>query len=468
MKHASSMVLFTEDKRSVILQLRDDSIDVHFHGCWGLIGGAAKEGESPEECMIRECVEETGWLPNNLRRIFTVEDHCIETIFVAYIPSSYSLHCNEGVELRTFKFSEIDNLNMSNYHRRIISSTISILKEDLSKKEYKILFYTKLLPPAFGGYVVAGINLYEALKMVTNVTLVTDDTLGDIKEDECFDLLFFNATYENTNVYKLLSSKCVRSWTYEHNIINNKNVKEIVDRFTNAHLIFVPSIFLKNAITYSLKNKYVKDINILPIPIDSDVFYFSPHKLGPCVKFITCCAIKSVRNIEFTIEIIRELISTYHISCNLDIYGEIPFQGDKTYLTKLLDLVHCYGLEPFVKLKKTLEDKSDVSEVLHNADFYIDFSRHETYGQAKIEAIFAGTRIIMPPIENNKNLLAENGIFYDGDISDIAQQIASTIISCRRMPDQDVLYRLNARKHLMSCSRINISNKIIELLYGIV
>lgn len=468
MKHASSMVLFTEDKQSIILQLRDNVTDVHFHGCWGLIGGAAKDGESSEECMIRECLEETGWRPNNLRKILKIEEHCVESVYVSYIPSSLSLHCNEGIGLHAFNINKIDNLKISNYHKKIIDSTIDILKGIRSKTRYKVLFYTKLLPPAFGGYVVAGTNLYKAFNTVAEVTLITDDTLNKIKDNEHFDLLFFNATYENTNVFKFLSSKCVRSWTYEHNILSNNNIPEMMDRFTNSHQIFVPSIFLKDKIISSINSKYIKDINILPIPIDSGIFYFSPHKLGMCVKFITCCAIKNARNIEYTIKIINELISKYHIPCNWDIYGGVPFQGDMSYLTKLIDMVQYYGLEHIIKFKKSLVDKKDVSAVLHEADFYIDFSQHETYGQAKIEAIFAGTRVIMPSTENNKNLLDEHSIFYDGDCSNTAKQIASTIISCRLMPEQDTLYRLNARKFLLSCSIDNISNKIKELLYGIV
>lgn len=468
MKRASSMVLFTEDKQSIILQLRDYSMNVYFHGCWGLIGGEAKDDESSEECIIRECIEETGWRPNNLREIKIIKEHCIESVFVSYIPSSLSLCCNEGVELRTFNIKELCNINISKYHRKIIDSVIDISKKANSKKEYKILFYTKLLPPAFGGYVIAGMNLYEALNMVADVTLITDDTLNEIKDDERYDLLFFNATYENTNVFKFLSSKCTQCWTYEHNILSNKNILEMMDRFKKSHQIFVPSQFLKTEINHSLKHKYIKDINILPIPIDPDLFYFSPHKLGENVKFITCCAIKSVRNLEFTIQIINELISTYHISCNWDIYGEVPFQGSRSYFTHLLDIINNYGLAHIIKFRKSLVDRKALSVALHNSDFYIDFSLHETYGQAKIEAIFSGTRIIIPPIENNKNLLLERNYFYDGDPQNIAQHISSTIASCRLMPKQDTLYRLNARDNLLYCSRNSVSNKLNELLYGIV
>jgi ADP-ribose pyrophosphatase YjhB (NUDIX family) len=56
-RHVVSAILWTEDGR-VLLQQRDDKPDLRYAGCWTLFGGQVEDGETADEAIRRELVEE--------------------------------------------------------------------------------------------------------------------------------------------------------------------------------------------------------------------------------------------------------------------------------------------------------------------------------------------------------------------------------------------------------------------------
>ena len=56
-RHVVGAILWTEDGR-VLLQQRDDRPDLRYPGCWTLFGGQVEPGESPDEAIARELIEE--------------------------------------------------------------------------------------------------------------------------------------------------------------------------------------------------------------------------------------------------------------------------------------------------------------------------------------------------------------------------------------------------------------------------
>ena len=86
-------------------------------GKWIGIGGKFLPGESPEECMLREVMEEAGITPQSYsyRGIVTFESDVYETenmhLFTAKAASRFHAECDEG-ELAWIAKTDISSLNL--------------------------------------------------------------------------------------------------------------------------------------------------------------------------------------------------------------------------------------------------------------------------------------------------------------------------------------------------------------------
>jgi 8-oxo-dGTP diphosphatase len=56
-RHGAS-IIFVDSKRRLLLYLRDNKPGIPYPGCWDLLGGTVEPGESPEQCIKREVLEE--------------------------------------------------------------------------------------------------------------------------------------------------------------------------------------------------------------------------------------------------------------------------------------------------------------------------------------------------------------------------------------------------------------------------
>lgn len=56
----SANIILINDKNDVLLHLRDDKPTISYPNMWVLPGGYIEEGETPEQCIIREIKEELG------------------------------------------------------------------------------------------------------------------------------------------------------------------------------------------------------------------------------------------------------------------------------------------------------------------------------------------------------------------------------------------------------------------------
>ena len=58
MKRKGTSIIFVNDKKQILLLLRDDKPDIPYPNMWDIPGGHVDDGEAPEQCIVREMKEE--------------------------------------------------------------------------------------------------------------------------------------------------------------------------------------------------------------------------------------------------------------------------------------------------------------------------------------------------------------------------------------------------------------------------
>ena len=111
----TTLCYIENDKNEYLMLHRTKKKNDQSHDKWLGVGGKFEEGESPEECMLREVKEETGLEIMNfkLRGIVTFVSEVWETeymyIFTAGFPGGDISECSEG-ELKWIPKNEIMQL----------------------------------------------------------------------------------------------------------------------------------------------------------------------------------------------------------------------------------------------------------------------------------------------------------------------------------------------------------------------
>ena len=71
----SSFVVFINPEEKILILKRQNNNSMRFPGLWSFAGGGAEAGETPEDAVRREALEETGMTINNMELVHTKADN---------------------------------------------------------------------------------------------------------------------------------------------------------------------------------------------------------------------------------------------------------------------------------------------------------------------------------------------------------------------------------------------------------
>lgn len=108
MKKGTS-ILFVNSRNQIILFLRDDNPNIPYQNCWDVPGGNVEEGETPEQCIIREMREEIGRDIEKLQfyKMYNMGDRIEYTYWEKVDFDIEKITLTEGVRLKWFTEDDI-------------------------------------------------------------------------------------------------------------------------------------------------------------------------------------------------------------------------------------------------------------------------------------------------------------------------------------------------------------------------
>lgn len=125
-------VILENDKKEILLYLRDNKPSIPFPHCWDLFGGHIEEGETPEEALIREVKEELNYALKEYRffkKYICLKGDAYPNIKYIYIGKinlpAEEITLKEGERLKFFKREEIPNVKFANVLKSIVMDYIS-------------------------------------------------------------------------------------------------------------------------------------------------------------------------------------------------------------------------------------------------------------------------------------------------------------------------------------------------------
>lgn len=136
MKHRVALIILFDSEKKILLQHR--SMDAErLPGYWAFFGGELKEGETPEDAVRRETLEELGYeliapelMVERDFKLSNAEGHMYVYIEAFYGDKS-TLQLCEGQGGRWFKNDELDKLKIIDHDREVIRVVMDYLQNNL-------------------------------------------------------------------------------------------------------------------------------------------------------------------------------------------------------------------------------------------------------------------------------------------------------------------------------------------------
>jgi 8-oxo-dGTP diphosphatase len=115
MKRKGTSIIFVNYQKQVLLLLRDDKPDIPYPNMWDVPGGHVDNGETPEECIVREMKEEMDLDLEDFQLLSVMEftDRVEYTFWKKANLNIQSITLHEGQKLKWFTESEARNTKLA-------------------------------------------------------------------------------------------------------------------------------------------------------------------------------------------------------------------------------------------------------------------------------------------------------------------------------------------------------------------
>jgi 8-oxo-dGTP diphosphatase len=115
MKRSGTSIIFSNSRNEVLLLLRDDRPDIPYPNMWDLPGGHVDVGETPEECIVREMLEEIETDVTQCRHysVYDFPDRMEYIFFMEFDTEAENIPLHEGQRLQWFSAEEVPDLQLA-------------------------------------------------------------------------------------------------------------------------------------------------------------------------------------------------------------------------------------------------------------------------------------------------------------------------------------------------------------------
>jgi 8-oxo-dGTP diphosphatase len=148
-KHLAGLILY-DHQNKFLLQHRTDDAPT-FPGCWSFFGGEVEKGETPEQAVKREALEELSYSLNDPRFWTSRRFTCEKTNYVSYLfldkYDGSELLLGEGQGMGWFHPSEAKKLPMSDLGRQVFEELQQLLAKAYRLNSSLDSMLSQTLPP---------------------------------------------------------------------------------------------------------------------------------------------------------------------------------------------------------------------------------------------------------------------------------------------------------------------------------
>ena len=115
MKRKGTSIIFVNDNSQVLLFLRDDIPDIPYPNMWDIPGGHVEDGETPEQCIVREMKEEMELTLEDFQLFSVMEftDRVEYTFWKKANLDIQNINLHEGQKLKWFTEFEAKNTKLA-------------------------------------------------------------------------------------------------------------------------------------------------------------------------------------------------------------------------------------------------------------------------------------------------------------------------------------------------------------------